>query len=171
GGLPPGPHGLHLHEFGDLSNPPDSCGGHFNPEGECHGGPQDQRRHLGDLGNVWVDGQGRASFRMEMEGLKVEDIVGRSLVVAAGEDDLGRGCHPLSRVTGNSGPGLAWGVVARAAGLFQNPKRVCSCDGRTLWEERERAAATTGPTVATSPTATTGPTAAPCPMATPAPHL
>lgn len=29
-------------------------------------------------------------------------------------------------------------MVARAAGLFQNPKRVCSCDGITLWEERDR---------------------------------
>ncbi|XP_077028642.1 copper chaperone for superoxide dismutase isoform X2 [Agelaius phoeniceus] len=111
-GLPPGPHGLHIHEFGDLSDACNSCGGHFNPDGEIHGGPQDQHR-------VW-------------------DIIGRSVVVAEGEDDLGRGSHPLSRVTGNSGPGLACGVVARAAGLFQNPKRVCSCDGVTLWEERDR---------------------------------
>lgn len=56
-------------------------------------------------------------------------------------------------------------MVARAAGLFQNPKRICSCDGVTLWEERDRATAATGPT------ATTGPTAAPSPTAAPAPHL
>lgn len=30
-------------------------------------------------------------------------MIGRSLVVDAGEDDLGRGGHPLSRETGNSG--------------------------------------------------------------------
>ncbi|XP_005533282.1 PREDICTED: copper chaperone for superoxide dismutase [Pseudopodoces humilis] len=137
-GLPPGPHGLHIHEFGDLSDPCNSCGGHFDPDGETHGGPQDQHRHAGDLGNIWADAEGRAQFRIEDTRLKVWDIIGRSVVVAEGEDDLGRGSHPLSRVTGNSGRGLACGVVARAAGLFQNPKRVCSCDGVTLWEERDR---------------------------------
>ncbi|XP_027593647.1 copper chaperone for superoxide dismutase [Pipra filicauda] len=141
-GLPPGPHGLHVHEFGDLSDPCDSCGGHFNPDGETHGGPQDQHRHAGDLGNIWADAEGRARFRIEDPRLKVSDIIGRSVVVAQGEDDLGRGSHPLSPLTGNSGPGLACGVVARAAGLFQNPKRVCSCDGVTLWEERDRSSAT-----------------------------
>ncbi|XP_075268416.1 copper chaperone for superoxide dismutase [Opisthocomus hoazin] len=146
GGLPPGPHGLHVHEFGDLSRPCDSCGDHYNPDGDRHGGPQDQHRHVGDLGNIWADAEGRASFRMEDLRLKVWDIIGRSVVVAAGEDDLGRGSHPLSGVTGNSGPGLACGVVARSAGLFQNPKRVCSCDGRTLWEEQDLATAAPGPT-------------------------
>ncbi|XP_059691091.1 LOW QUALITY PROTEIN: copper chaperone for superoxide dismutase [Gavia stellata] len=170
-GLPPGPHGLHVHEFGDLSRPCDSCGGHFNPDGERHGGPQDQHRHVGDLGNIWADAEGRASFRMEDSRLKVWDIIGRSVVVDAGEDDLGRGSHPLSRVTGNSGPGLACGVVARAAGLFQNPKRVCSCDGLTLWEERDRTPAAPGPTADPSPTADPGPTAASSPTAAPAPHL
>ncbi|NWS49510.1 CCS dismutase, partial [Probosciger aterrimus] len=150
-GLPPGPHGLHVHEFGDLSQPCDSCGGHFNPDGEHHGGPQDQHRHVGDLGNIWADAEGRASFRMEDSRLKVWDIIGRSVVVDTGEDDLGRGSHPLSRVTGNSGPGLACGVVARAAGLFQNPKRVCSCDGLTLWEERDRTTAASSPTAAPAP--------------------
>lgn len=36
---------------------------------------------------------------------QVWDIIGRSVVVSEGEDDLGRGSHPLSRVTGNSGRG------------------------------------------------------------------
>ncbi|XP_062454844.1 copper chaperone for superoxide dismutase [Rhea pennata] len=137
-GLQPGPHGLHVHEFGDLSDACDSCGDHFNPDGECHGGPQDEHRHVGDLGNIWADATGRANFRMEDSRLKVWDIIGRSVVVDAGEDDLGRGSHPLSRVTGNSGPRLACGVVARAAGLFENPKRLCTCDGLTLWDERDR---------------------------------
>lgn len=30
-------------------------------------------------------------------------MIGRSLVVDEGEDDLGRGGHPLSKITGNSG--------------------------------------------------------------------
>ncbi|XP_068779908.1 copper chaperone for superoxide dismutase [Struthio camelus] len=137
-GLRPGPHGLHVHEFGDLSDDCHSCGDHFNPDGERHGGPQDEHRHVGDLGNIWADATGRAAFRLEDSRLKVWDIVGRSVVVDAGEDDLGRGSHPLSGLTGNSGPRLACGVVARAAGLFENPKRLCTCDGLTLWDERDR---------------------------------
>lgn len=35
--------------------------------------------------------------------LQVWDVIGRSLVVDAEEDDLGRGGHPLSKQTGNSG--------------------------------------------------------------------
>lgn len=163
-GLRPGPHGLHVHEFGDTSEGCESCGDHYNPDGECHGGPQDEHRHAGDLGNVWADAEGRAAFRMEDTRLKVWDIIGRSVVVDAGEDDLGRGGHALSKLTGNSGPRLACGVVARAAGLFQNPKQLCTCDGLTLWDERDRAATS-------SPTAAPNPTAAPSPTVTPTPHL
>lgn len=42
-------------------------------------------------------------------------MIGRSLVVDAKEDDLGRGNHPLSKQTGNSGErfvnagGSSWG--------------------------------------------------------------
>lgn len=69
--------------------------------------------------------------------LQVWDVIGRSLVVDSGEDDLGRGSHPLSKVTGNSGERLACGIIARSAGLFENTKRICACDGVTLWEERD----------------------------------
>ncbi|XP_043825585.1 copper chaperone for superoxide dismutase [Dromiciops gliroides] len=137
-GLEPGLHGLHVHEYGDLTQNCASCGDHFNPDGMPHGGPKDTHRHLGDLGNVYANVDGRASFRIEDEQLKVWDIIGRSLVIDAGEDDLGQGGHPLSKVTGNSGERLACGIIARSAGLFQNPKQICSCDGLTIWEERGR---------------------------------
>ncbi|XP_047631125.1 copper chaperone for superoxide dismutase isoform X2 [Phacochoerus africanus] len=137
-GLKPGLHGLHVHQFGDLTRNCNSCGDHFNPDGMSHGGPQDSDRHRGDLGNVRADADGRAVFRMEDELLKVWDVIGRSLVIDEGEDDLGRGGHPLSKITGNSGERLACGIIARSAGLFQNPKQICSCDGLTIWEERSR---------------------------------
>ncbi|XP_061619430.1 copper chaperone for superoxide dismutase-like isoform X2 [Phyllopteryx taeniolatus] len=137
-GLEPGAHGLHVHALGDLTEDCLSCGEHYNPFGRRHGGPQDSERHVGDLGNIVAGPDGRASFRLEDSQLKVRDVIGRSLVVDAGADDLGRGGHPLSELTGNSGARLACGIIARSAGLFQNPKRVCACDGLTLWEERER---------------------------------
>ncbi|XP_020495946.1 copper chaperone for superoxide dismutase isoform X2 [Labrus bergylta] len=137
-GLEPGPHGLHVHALGDLTQDCLSCGEHYNPFGKQHGGPEDCERHVGDLGNIVAGPDGRASFRLEDSQLKVWDVIGRSLVVDAGEDDLGRGGHPLSRRTGNSGERLACGIIARSAALFQNPKQICACDGVTLWEERDR---------------------------------
>ncbi|XP_029310345.1 copper chaperone for superoxide dismutase-like [Cottoperca gobio] len=137
-GLEPGPHGLHVHALGDLTLDCLSCGEHYNPLGQQHGGPGDSERHVGDLGNIVAAPDGRASFRQEDSQLKVWDVIGRSLVVDAGEDDLGRGAHPLSKQTGNSGERLACGIIARSAGLFQNPKQICACDGVTLWEERDR---------------------------------
>ncbi|XP_053134419.1 copper chaperone for superoxide dismutase isoform X2 [Hemicordylus capensis] len=151
-GLQPGPHGIHVHEFGDITGSCDSCGDHFNPDGECHGGPQDVHRHAGDLGNILATTSGRASFRMEDNRLKVSDIIGRSLVVDSGADDLGRGNHPLSKVTGNSGQRVACGIIARSAGLFENPKKICACDGVTLWEEREQPLAGPGRRAASQPT-------------------
>ncbi|XP_058482072.1 copper chaperone for superoxide dismutase-like [Solea solea] len=143
-GLEPGLHGLHVHTLGDLTQDCNSCGEHFNPRGRQHGGPGDSERHAGDLGNIVAEADGRASFRLEDTQLKVWDVIGRSLVVDAGEDDLGRGAHPLSKQTGNSGERLACGIIARSAGLFQNPKQICACDGVTLWEERDRPIAGTG---------------------------
>ncbi|XP_034713156.1 copper chaperone for superoxide dismutase-like isoform X2 [Etheostoma cragini] len=137
-GLEPGPHGLHVHTLGDLTLGCLSCGEHYNPFGRQHGGPGDSERHVGDLGNIVAGPDGRASFRQEDRQLKVWDVIGRSLVVDAAEDDMGRGNHPLSNQTGNSGERLACGIIARSAGLFQNPKQICACDGVTLWEERDR---------------------------------
>lgn len=31
---------------------------------------------------------------------------------------------------------IACGIIARAAGINENFKRICACDGITLWDER-----------------------------------
>nr|XP_033810006.1 copper chaperone for superoxide dismutase [Geotrypetes seraphini] len=152
-GLSPGKHGFHVHEFGDLTEECFRCGMHFDTEGSLHGGPEDAVRHAGDLGNVEAGADGRAVFRMENSHLKVGDIIGRSLVVDEKEDDLGHGGHPLSKITGNSGERLACGIIARSAGLYQNPKQICTCDGVTLWEERDLPIAGPGRRASTQPSA------------------
>lgn len=137
-GLSPGLHGLHIHECGDISQGCESVGDHFDLSGSSHGGPGDSfgKRHTGDLGNIEADQTGRAVFRFEDEQVKVWDMIGRSVVVTADPDDLGRGQSTSSKIHGNSGDRLACGVISRSAGLFENAKQICACDGVTLWDER-----------------------------------
>jgi len=139
-GLTPGLHGLHVHECGDISQGCDSVGGHFNPRSTRHGSPDDEEneRHAGDLGNITAGPDGRATFRLTDKVLKVWDAIGRAVVVTDGADDLGRGNHPRSSEDGNSGQRLACGVIARSPGMFENSKRICACDGVTLWDERDK---------------------------------
>ena len=81
-------------------------------------------RHVGDVGNTRAGEDGRARFRLVDTVVKVWDVIGRSVVVAAQEDDLGLGGHVLSGTNGNCGPGQACGVIARAAAVGQNTKKV-----------------------------------------------
>jgi Cu-Zn family superoxide dismutase len=112
-GLGAGLHGFHVHEFGDCSAPDGtSAGGHFNPEGQPHGGPADAQRHVGDLGNLTADDAGAAETNqvdsfLAMSG--THSILGRGVIVHAGEDDL------TSQPTGAAGPRLACGVIGIAA--------------------------------------------------------
>jgi len=143
GGLNPGQeHGINIHEYGDISNGCDSCGDHYNPFGKRHGSPSAEERHVGDLGNIRADEHGEANFRLLDRLVKVSDIIGRSFVVHARKDDCGKNDdNPLSKLTGNSEPRLACGIVARSAGIFENTKRLCTCSGATIWQERQIAKA------------------------------
>jgi len=104
-GLLPGCHGIHIYSSGDLSQGCNSIGDHYNPLNSSHGSPDDDidKRHLGDLGNIKADSNGRAVFRIIDRHIKLPDIIGRSLGVTAQADDLGRGTHQNSTKDGNSG--------------------------------------------------------------------
>lgn len=70
-GLSPGLHGLHIHEFGDLSSGCLSTGVHYNPKKQTHGAPNSPSHHQGDLGNIKADQDGRAQFRLILRDLNV----------------------------------------------------------------------------------------------------
>ena len=53
---------------------------------------------MGDLGNVIADEKGRAEFQIDDNLVKVNDIIGRSIVISNGSDDLGRGMSEMSKV-------------------------------------------------------------------------
>jgi Cu-Zn family superoxide dismutase len=109
--LTPGKHGFHVHEFGDCSaHDGSSAGGHFNPTGKKHGGPDSPERHMGDLGNLEADQNGHAHYERVDAELSLDgpnSIVGHSLVVHADEDDL------TTQPTGNSGARVACGPIEK----------------------------------------------------------
>lgn len=112
--LSQGKHGFSIHVFGDLSNAPTSVGEHFNPHGKNHGSPDNDERHVGSLGNIEADKDGKAEFHKEDNLVKLigpQSIIGRSICVTAQADDLGVGGHEQSLMNGNAGAPIAWGVV------------------------------------------------------------
>ena len=113
-GLAPGPHGFHVHEFADFSNGCASAGPHYNPHGKTHGAPCDEERHAGDLGNIVADDSGKASGSMTDALIQLSgefSVIGRSVMVHADADDLGKGGHELSSTTGNAGARIACGEI------------------------------------------------------------
>uniref|UniRef100_Q2V8E6 Superoxide dismutase [Cu-Zn] n=1 Tax=Ulva fasciata TaxID=111617 RepID=Q2V8E6_9CHLO len=113
-GLTPGQHGFHVHESCDFSNGCVSAGPHYNPFNKTHGGPEDEERHVGDLGNIVANEAGVASGEMTDRMIQLTGeytIVGRSMMVHAGVDDLGKGGHELSSTTGNAGGRVACGEI------------------------------------------------------------
>jgi len=105
---------MHVHAFGDNTNGCTSAGPHFNPHNKTHGAPSDEERHVGDLGNFKTDAQGNAQGSHTDKLIKLigsESVIGRTIVVHAGTDDLGKGGHEESKKTGNAGGRPACGVI------------------------------------------------------------
>ena len=113
-------HGFHVHALGDLTQGCISAGGHFNPSKKAHGGPSDAERHAGDLGNVVADAAGVVDVTfmdsvITLDQASAFSIIGRSCVLHADTDDLGKGGAPDSLTTGNAGARIACGVIGLGA--------------------------------------------------------
>ena len=111
-GLTPGKHGFHIHEYGDCSAPNGtSARGHFNPENVPHAGPDSPQRHVGDLGNLEADENGKAHYERVDKIISFSgprSIIGRAVIIHAKEDDM------QSQPTGAAGARLACGVIGIA---------------------------------------------------------
>jgi superoxide dismutase, Cu-Zn family len=111
-GLTPGKHGFHVHEFGDCSMMDGTCaGGHFNPDGMPHAGPDAAKRHVGDFGNLEADAEGHAHYSRVDKDIAFSgphSIIGRSIIVHGGADDL------TTQPSGNAGARVGCGVIGIA---------------------------------------------------------
>ena len=114
-GLSPGKHGIHVHAAGKC-DPPDfkSAGGHFNPTGKKHGAHNPEGAHAGDLPNLAVgkDGKASATFTAKGATLGLGDgsllgADGTAIVIHADPDD------EKTDPTGNSGARVACGVIQK----------------------------------------------------------
>jgi len=112
--LTEGQHGFHVHQFGDNTNGCISAGPHFNPFKKTHGGPTDDVRHVGDLGNIAVDGSGKCATVLTDPQVSLfgeHSVLGRTMVLHAGVDDQGKGGNEESLKTGNAGGRVACGII------------------------------------------------------------
>ncbi|AGE55587.1 superoxide dismutase (Cu-Zn) [Acanthocystis turfacea Chlorella virus MN0810.1] len=115
-------HGFHVHQAGDLSEGCTSACAHFNPFNTTHGGPESKVRHVGDLGNIKTDKNGKAKYSFYDSMIKLRgkcNIIGRMIVIHDKTDDLGKGGDAESLKTGNAGKRIACAVIGYAKENFK----------------------------------------------------
>jgi Cu-Zn family superoxide dismutase len=112
-------HGFHVHESGDLTKGCASMCAHFNPFNKNHGGRDDEERHVGDLGNLEADSEGKVKLQFEDKIIKlrgdISNIIGRGLIVHEDPDDCGKGIFEDSKTTGHSGKRIACAIIGYAS--------------------------------------------------------
>lgn len=114
-GLPPGPHGFHVHENPSCQPaeqegkmvPGLAAGGHYDPKTtKAHRGPHSAEGHLGDLPVLVVEKDGTSSAKMIAPRLKVADLRGRAVIIHAGGDNF----DDKPQALGGGGGRIACGV-------------------------------------------------------------
>jgi Cu-Zn family superoxide dismutase len=121
GNVPPGTHGLHVHEKADLSRSDfESAGDHFNPTGAEHGFDNPRGPHAGDLENITVAQDGTASYEYVNDRITLSagpesilDSDGSALIVHEMTDNYRTNDDPQTG-PGMSGDRIAAGVIEAA---------------------------------------------------------
>jgi copper chaperone for superoxide dismutase len=117
-GVAPGTYRATIREYGDLKDGAASTGPVWS------GGEKEAPK--GDLGVVQVSEDGRGSVFVD-HPFQIWEVIGHAMVLTRQDEST-----PLK-----NDDNTVVGVIARSAGVWDNDKTVCSCTGKTLWEERQ----------------------------------
>ena len=116
-GVSPGVYRATIRQHGDLKNGAESTGAVWSDAGQDRG----------LLGTVQVGHDGRGTAFVD-HPFQIWEVIGHAMVLTKQEDDAVRLTNDQNTVVG---------VIARSAGVWDNDKTICSCTGKTLWEERK----------------------------------
>lgn len=114
--LPPGQHGIHVHQ-NPKCDPPDfkTAGAHFNPGSKQHGVRNPSGPHAGDMPfNLTVGADGTDKTEFSTKGISLDPKAmnsvftndGTSIIIHEKADDM------LTDPSGNSGARIACGVIS-----------------------------------------------------------
>lgn len=117
-GVAPGTYRATIREFGDLKDGAESTGPIWSGS--------EKEEPKGSLGIIEVSKDGRGSAFVD-HAFQIWEVIGHAMVLTRQDET-----QPLK-----NDDNTVVGVIARSAGMWDNDKTVCSCTGKTLWEERE----------------------------------
>lgn len=126
-GVSPGSYHVSVRETGDISRGAESVGGVW----DLLEAKKEARPARGVFGTIEVGKSGLGSVFLD-KPIQIWELIGRSIVVSREREQ--------ERLRSED-PDTLVGVIARSAGVWDNEKTVCSCSGKTVWEERKEQAA------------------------------
>ncbi|KAI1213454.1 Cu,Zn superoxide dismutase-like protein [Annulohypoxylon truncatum] len=121
-GVTPGTYAASIREYGDLKFGATSTG-------PVWAGGSGTTQPRGILGTVQVGSDGRGATFLD-HPFQVWEVIGHAMVVS-------RQHEGVAEAELKNDENTVVGVIARSAGMWDNDKTVCSCTGKTLWEERK----------------------------------
>ncbi|CCF35182.1 heavy-metal-associated domain-containing protein [Colletotrichum higginsianum] len=121
-GVAPGTYRATIREYGNLAEGASSTGPVWS--GGSEGDAVNAKGFLGVF-DIGKDGRGSAYLDKPFQ---IWEVIGHAMVVSRQDESAGSLKNDLDTVVG---------VIARSAGVWDNDKTVCSCTGKTLWEERK----------------------------------
>ncbi|MEP6845104.1 MAG: superoxide dismutase family protein, partial [Panacibacter sp.] len=101
---------VHIHEHPDCGDNGKATHGHWNPTNSSHGKWGGDSFHLGDIGNVQLDAQGKGTMELSTElwtlgSDTLSSVLNRAIIVHSGVDDY------KTQPTGNAGSRIGCGVI------------------------------------------------------------